>query len=260
LRTNRPRNHPPFVIVDPGDCQRLFRRPSRRAPRLAPRGTAQHCRTVPQRRLNVSDRLPGSLADSTPESILATLPGTFRPRSQGGASGFDSQSIAANDCPNGPATLPQRFWPGFRGAYPTRIPNRFPQRCRERFDRSRGEPPDSIPIDCRQRLPERSRNIASNVSDRLPGSLSDSNPDRFPQRCRERSDRQYGVSGIITTYQKTGVFSHCNSLGGSGGQCPCCNKRLFPDTYLRPQIESRDIPAGIRNYYLRNQADSLVGD
>jgi len=180
LRTNRPRNHPPFVIVDPGDCQRLFRRPSRRAPRLAPRGTAQHCRTVPQRRLNVSDRLPGSLADSTPESILAPLPGTFRPRSEGGASGFDSQSIAANDCPNGPATLPQRFWPGFRGAYPTRIPNRFPQRCRERFDRSRGEPPDSIPIDCRQRLPERSRNIASNVSDRLPGSLSDSNPESIP--------------------------------------------------------------------------------
>ena len=47
-----------------------------------------------------SDRLPGSLSDSTPESILATLLGTFRPVS-GGASGFDSQSIAANVCPNG---------------------------------------------------------------------------------------------------------------------------------------------------------------
>jgi hypothetical protein len=63
-----------------------------------------------------SDRLPGSLSDSTPESILATLPGTFRPVS-GGASGFDSQSIAANVCPNGcrniASTFPDRL-PGTR--------------------------------------------------------------------------------------------------------------------------------------------------
>jgi integrase len=157
--------------------------PSRLPPTLA--------RTVPQHRLNAFRPASGKLSDSTPESILATLLGTFRPVS-GGASGFDSQSIAANVCANGCRNIASTFPTGFRGACPTRLPNRFPQRCRERSDRSHGEPLDSIPNRLPPTLPERCRNIASTFPTGFRGACPTRLPNRFPQRCRERSDRSHG--------------------------------------------------------------------
>jgi hypothetical protein len=128
--------------------------PSRLPPTLA--------RTVPQHRLNAFRPASGKLSDSTPESILATLLGTFRPVS-GGASGFDSQSIAANVCPNGcrniASTFPDRLPGSLSDSTPESIPATLPGTFRPVSGGASGLDSQSIAANVARTVPQHCLNV-----------------------------------------------------------------------------------------------------